>query len=143
MQKFDCGTMVVAKDEGVEPALLIMVPFGGVPDDSLEDYCKSTWEKVKALHKCREFVRSKHVPDTHYPGRFTGAIRAGGYILAFAGLGGFYDELLMTIVAIDLGLIDEAVAIEKILRPNEGLLTYTRYKEEVWKKGSGKKRARA
>lgn len=140
--EFNCGTLVVAKDiPDDHPVLLIMVPIGKVPENDLPNYMQHTLVKVSALDKCRELVSSHRVRDI-FSGRLTGAIHAGGHILAFSGLKGRYDALLMSIVAIDLGLLSERAALRNLVIPNDVLRTYREYRK-IWKKHSRKKRTRA
>lgn len=126
-EQHDSGILIAARIGPQGPIPQLMIPIGGLPMAEVKDYAEWAYGKVKALYENPERM-SSHLcrdPSKHYYG---GAIRAGDYILSFSGLEELEDEVLVVLVALQLGLITEEDAIEKVMRPSGSLDIYEAFK---------------
>lgn len=127
-KKRNGGVLIVTRAGPNQSIPVLMITIGSTSEDMRTICQRWALEKIISLDEHPEHVSSWLVRNPE-KNRWGGAIRTNNYLFSFSGLEEDEDEVLMVLVAIKLGFITEAEAIEKILRPSGSIDLYEKFKE--------------
>lgn len=99
----NCGCFTVLDKSG---NLILKFHIGELPAEKFERYYTFSEEKARRLHKNLEIGHvSSFQSRNPEKDQWGGAISAGDYILSFSGMPEIVDEIMMLLLAIELGLL--------------------------------------